>query len=80
MDKFIIGGVEFFLSKQEVERKLNGVEPQPANEVYVEVGGNRYPIKHALSSATGLLRGGFTTHDVMRVFRKLGPTIVVGRN
>ena len=35
MDKFIIGGVEFFLSKQEVERKLNGVEPQPANEVYV---------------------------------------------
>ena len=28
MDKFTIGGVEFFLGKQEVERELNGVEPE----------------------------------------------------
>src|SRR5258708_6699568 len=72
MDKFTIGGVEFLLSKQEVERKLSGLEPESVREVWVEVSGVRYPIKQALAAATGLLRGGFTTHDAMRVFRKLG--------
>ncbi len=72
MEKFRIGGVEFLLSKEEVERKLNGVEPENVREVYVEVKGTRYPIKQVLALSTGLLRGGFTTHDAMRVFRKLG--------
>ena len=64
------------MSKEEVERKLNGVEPENVREVYVEVKGTRYPIKQALALSTGLLRGGFTTHDAMRVFRKL--TLPVG--
>lgn len=72
MEKFKIGGVEFFLSKGQVEQKLNGVEPEAVREVYVEVDKIKYPIKQALAVATGLLRGGFTTHDAMRVFRKLG--------
>lgn len=72
MEKFKIGGVEFFLSKGQVEQKLNGVEPEAVREVYVEVDKIKHPIKQALAVATGLLRGGFTTHDAMRVFRKLG--------
>ena len=71
MEKFTIGGVEFLLSKEEVGQKLNGVVPENVREVYVEVNGKKYPIKQALAVATGLLRGGFTTHDAMRVFRKL---------
>src|SRR5580693_2035392 len=76
MEKFTIGGVEFLLSKAEVERKLNGVESENVREVYVEVNGKKYPIKQALAVAAGLLRGAFTTHDAMRVFRKLA--LVVG--
>jgi hypothetical protein len=72
MERFTISGVAFFLSRQGVEQKLSGVEPESIREVYVEVNGIRYPIKQALATATGLLRGGFTTHDAMRVFRKLG--------
>jgi len=73
---FTIGGIQFVLSKQEVEEKLNGVEPENVREVYVEVNGKRYPIKQAFAVGTGILRGGFTTHDAMRVFRKL--SIAVG--
>ena len=72
MDRFTIGGVGLVLSKQEVERKLAGVEPEGVREVFVEINSKRYPIKQAFAVATGLLRGGFTTHDAMRVFRRLG--------
>ncbi len=68
---FTIGGIQFFLSKEEVEGNLKGVEPKNVREVYVEVDGKEYPIKQAFEASTGLLRGGFTTHDAMRVFRKL---------
>ncbi len=69
--KFTIGGVEVFLSKEDVEQKLQSVEPENVREVSVEVNGKRYPVKQALAEATGLLRGNFTSHDAMRVFRKL---------
>jgi hypothetical protein len=78
MEKFTIGGVEFLLSRHEVARKLNGVEPENVREVYVEVNGRRYPIKQALAVAAGLLRGAFTTHDAMRVFRKLALPVGTG--
>jgi hypothetical protein len=69
--KFRVGGAEFHLSKEDIELKLKSVEPESVREVYVEANGQRYPIKQALSIAAGLLRGSFTTHDAMRVFRKL---------
>jgi hypothetical protein len=80
--KFTVGGVEVLLSKEDVEQKLETVEPENIREVSVEVNGKRYPVKQALAEATGLLRGNFTSHDAMRVFRKLslpmgtGPTDV----
>jgi len=69
--KFTVGGTDIGLTKEAVERKLNGLEPETVREVYVEVDGRRYPIKQALAMATGLPKGGFTTHDAMRVLRKL---------
>jgi hypothetical protein len=76
--KFTIGGVEFFLTKKEVEQKLQTVEPESVREVSVEVNGKRYPVKQALAEATGLLRGNFTSHDAMRVFRKLSLPLATG--
>jgi hypothetical protein len=85
--KFTVGGVEVFLSREDVEQKLQTVEPESIRpesirEVPVEINGKRYPVKQALAEATGLLRGNFTSHDAMRVFRRLslpmgtGPTDV----
>jgi hypothetical protein len=76
--KFTIGGVGFSLSKGEVEQKLQNVEPEAVREVSVEVNGKRFPVKQALAEAAGLLKGNFTSHDAMRVFRKLSLPLATG--
>src|SRR5260370_19257864 len=78
--KFTIGGVEVFLSKEDVEQKLRTVEPENIREVSVEVDGKRYPVKQALAEATVLLRGNFTSQDAMRVFRKLSLPMGTGQS
>lgn len=69
---FTIGGYEFSLSAEDVERKLRGVEPEEIQQVYVEVSGRRFPVKQALAVSAGLIRSGFTTQNAVRVLRKLG--------
>ena len=69
--KFTVGGVEFGLSTTDVEQRLDGVEPEAIRELYVEVKGVMFPIKQAFAQVTGMQRGAFTSHDAMRVFRKL---------
>lgn len=71
MAQFTVGGVQFDLSREDVEKKLQSVVPEPVRELFVEVNENRFPIKQALAEAAGLQRGMFTSHDAMRVFRKL---------
>lgn len=69
---FTIGGEEFSLSAEDVERKLKGVEPEQIQQVYAEISGKRYPVKQALAVSAGLIRSGFTTQMAVRVLRKLG--------
>lgn len=69
---FTIGGEEFSLSADEVERKLKGVEPEQIQQVYVEVSGKKYPVKQALGVSAGMIRSSFTTQNAVRVLRKLG--------
>lgn len=76
--KFTVGGVEISLGRGDVEQKLQGVEPENIREVSVLVNGKRYPVKQALAESTGLLRGNFTSHDAMRVFRKLSLPVGTG--
>jgi hypothetical protein len=71
MSQFTVGGVQFLLSREKVEEKLRGVAPESVRELYVLVNGIQYPVKQALAEAAGLQRGMFTSHDAMRVFRKL---------
>ncbi|HLI63150.1 MAG TPA: DUF5677 domain-containing protein [Terriglobales bacterium] len=72
MPQFTVGGVQFDLTREDVDKKLRSIVPEPVRELFVEVNGNRFPIKQALSEVAGLQRGMFTSHDAMRVFRKLG--------
>jgi hypothetical protein len=71
MAQFTIGGTQFELSREDVEQRLLTVVPEPVRELFVEVNGNQFPVKQALAEAAGLQRGMFTSHDAMRVFRKL---------
>ena len=44
---FTIGGEKLSLSKEDVERKLKGVKPEPIQQVYVEVTGKEYQVEQA---------------------------------
>jgi 5-methylcytosine-specific restriction protein B len=69
---FTIGGEEFSLSADDVERKLKGVTPEPIQQVYVEVSGKKFPVKQALGVSASMIRSSFTTQNAVRVLRKLG--------
>ena len=71
MAQFTVGGVQFQLTKEDVEKELKSVAPEPIRELYVVVNGVQFPVKQALAESSGLQRGAFTSHDAMRVFRKL---------
>jgi hypothetical protein len=68
---FTVGGVEFELSAADVVQRLDDVEPEAIRELYVEVKGVKFPIKQGFAHVTGMQKGAFTSHDAMRVFRKL---------
>jgi hypothetical protein len=67
---FTVGGKRFSITREEIERKLKGVQPEEIREYYVTVNGKNYPVKQAVEEAAGLLRSGFTTQDAIRVLRK----------
>jgi hypothetical protein len=67
-----VGGKSFSISREEVERSLKGVQPEPIRQYYVTVNGRDYPVKQAVEVSASLLRSGFTTQDAIRILRKFG--------
>ncbi len=74
MPRFTIAGQTIELERDEVERKLERVLPEPLREHYVVVCSRRYPPKQVLSEVTGLDRADFTTHQARRILKRLGFT------
>jgi len=74
MPRFIVSGQTIELEREEVERTLNGVLPEPLREHYVVVCARRFPPKQVLSAVTGLDRADFTTHQARRILKRLGFT------
>jgi hypothetical protein len=69
---FTVGGMRVSTSREEIERKLKGVQPERIHQCYVTINGKDYPVKQPLEVMAGLLRSGFTTQDAIRVLRKVG--------
>ncbi len=70
LETFTVGGKTFSISREDLERKLKGVQPEPIHQYYVTVNGRDYPVKQVVEVAAGLLRSGFTTQDAIRILRK----------
>ena len=70
--KFTIRGKIYELKKEEVHKKLKGVNPEPIREYYIEVDSIQYPIKQVLASATGLPPISFTSKYAYDVLTRLG--------
>jgi hypothetical protein len=72
---FTIKGNTFTLTKEDVEKVLEGLEPEPLSgraKYYIEHKGRKYPIKQVLATVTGLPRLGFTAMHAHRILTELG--------
>jgi hypothetical protein len=70
--EFTIGGKKIYLSKKSVENALRNVKPQAISKYSVTIGQIDYPIKQALSLASGLPTAAFITTTAYRIFNRLG--------
>ena len=72
---FTIRGRTFSISREDIERVLEKLDPEPLRgraKYYIEYRGKRYPIKQVVSAVTGLPRVAFTAMHAYRVLTALG--------
>jgi hypothetical protein len=72
---FTIRGRTFDISREDVERVLEKLDPEPLRgraKYYIDYRGKRYPIKQVISAVTGLPRVAFTAMHAYRVLSALG--------
>ncbi len=67
-----VGGRDFDLTKQQVEVRMEGAEPESIQKHAVEIDGQLFPPKQVLSQVTGWERTSFTTMEAQRVLTRLG--------
>jgi hypothetical protein len=71
---FTIRGKTFSLTKEDVEKTLKRLEPEPLKgraKYYVEHEGRCFPIKQVVAAATGLPRLAFTAMHAYRILTDL---------
>lgn len=67
-----VGGRDFDLTKQAVEDRMMGADPELIQKHMVEVNGVMFPPKQVLGHVTGWDRTSFTTMEAQRVLTRLG--------
>ncbi|MDX6254225.1 MAG: hypothetical protein QOJ11_559 [Frankiales bacterium] len=67
-----VGGRDFNLTKQEVETRMKGVDPELIQKHVVEVNDQMFPPKQVLGHVTGWARTSFTTMEAQRVLTRIG--------
>jgi hypothetical protein len=67
-----VGGRDFDLTKQEVEARMMGEDPELIQKHMVEVNGQMFPPKQVLGHITGWDRTTFTTMEAQRVLTRIG--------
>lgn len=70
--RFILKGKAYNLTREEVEIKMRGIEPEPARKYIIIMNGKEYPPKQILAETLGLGRVEFTTMDATNILRRLG--------
>jgi hypothetical protein len=67
-----VGGRDFDLTKQEVEARMMGEDPELIQKHMVEVNGQMFPPKQVFGHVTGWDRATFTTMEAQRVLTRIG--------
>lgn len=77
--EFILSGRKFSVTAGEVERKMQGREPEVVHTHAVKIGGRRYPVKQVMSVITGLSKADFNSHQAHQVLRRMGLSVVTAK-
>jgi len=72
MVRATVGGRPFDFSKEQIEQRMRGVQPEPIREHLVMVNDVPYPPKQVMATATGWERTSFTTMEAQRVLSRAG--------
>lgn len=72
MVRAVVGGRPFDFTKEDIERRMSGVHPEPIREHLVEMLGTVFPPKQVLATITGWDRTSFTTMEAQRVLNRAG--------
>jgi hypothetical protein len=67
-----VGGRDFNLTRQDVEARMMGEDPELIQKHMVEVNGQMFPPKQVLGHVTGWDRTSFTTMEAQRVLTRIG--------
>jgi hypothetical protein len=70
--KFLVGGREIELTKDEVIEAMVDQEPELVREYFVETPSGWFPPKQIFECVTKWSRGTFTSHEAVRVLSRLG--------
>jgi len=70
--EFILRGCRYKSSRTKVENALKKEEPDPIRKYYIDINGERYPIKQPIELITGLPRVAYTAMDAYRILSRLG--------
>lgn len=67
-----VGGRDFNFTKEQVEARMKGMDPDLIQKHVVEVNGQLYPPKQVLGQVTGWERTSFTTMEAQRILTRIG--------
>ncbi len=70
--RFILNGKAYELTREDVEHKMTGVEPEVPRQYFVVVNGKKYPPKQVMAEVLRLGRIEFTTMAAGNILQRLG--------
>jgi hypothetical protein len=68
----VLAKQHFELRRDQVEQRMQDVQPEPIASHYVVIDRRRYPPKQVVSAITGVDRADFTSHHARRILTGLG--------
>ena len=70
--EFTLRGNDYSLERQDVEKAMKNVLPDPIRQYFIVVNGEKYPPKQVLAESLRLGRVEFTTMDASSILKRLG--------
>jgi 5-methylcytosine-specific restriction protein B len=72
-----IRGKEYQITREDIERSVEGIEPDVGRVYFVDIKGKEYPVKQVIGNALHLPMATFSTLEAYNFLTRLGYDIIV---